>query len=101
VQHRKIACICPFLRAYSKEWAWKAVGDRLQGPCYLSRDDCDWKIKARKQRTDIGKYSFVNSTIKLEPTTILVEALAISPIDHILLKRVIVSEVKLGALEGV
>jgi hypothetical protein len=26
------------------------------------------KIKARKQRTDIGEYSFVNRTIKLEPT---------------------------------
>jgi hypothetical protein len=30
-----------------------------------SRDDHDRKIGARKQRTDIGKYSDVNRTIKL------------------------------------
>jgi len=64
-QHRKIACILPFFKAYSREWAQKDVGNRLQGPCYVSRDDCDQKIKARKQRTHIGKYSFVNRTIKL------------------------------------
>jgi len=39
--------------------------DRLQGPCYLSPDDHDWKIRSRQQRTYIGKYSFVNRTIKL------------------------------------
>jgi hypothetical protein len=31
----------------------------------LSRDGHDRKIGSRKQRTDIGKYSFVNRTIKL------------------------------------
>ena len=36
----------------------------IQGPCYLSRDDHDQKIRARKQRTGIEKYSFVNSPIK-------------------------------------
>jgi hypothetical protein len=41
------------------------IGDRLIGPCYLSRDDHDHKIRARKQRTDISKYSFVNRTFKL------------------------------------
>jgi hypothetical protein len=30
----------------------------------LSRVDQVWKIKDRKQGTDIGKYSFVNRTIK-------------------------------------
>ena len=30
-----------------------------------SRDDHDRKIGARKQRTDIGKYSDVNRTMKL------------------------------------
>jgi hypothetical protein len=43
----------------------KDTGDRLQRPCYLSRADHDTKIKCRKQRTDIGKYSFVNRTIQL------------------------------------
>jgi hypothetical protein len=31
----------------------------------LSRVDHDRKIKSRKQKTDIGKYSFVNRTIQL------------------------------------
>jgi len=30
----------------------------------LSRVDHVWKVRDRKQRTDIGKYSFVNRTIK-------------------------------------
>jgi len=37
-QRRKIARICD-----TGERAWKAVGDRLKGPCYLSRDDHDRK----------------------------------------------------------
>jgi hypothetical protein len=41
----------------------KAIGDRLQAPSYLSRVHHHWKIRARKQRTDIGKYSFVNRSI--------------------------------------
>jgi hypothetical protein len=41
-----------------------AIGNRLLKPCYLSRDDHNWKIRTRKQRTDVGKYSFVNRTIR-------------------------------------
>jgi hypothetical protein len=37
----------------------------VKGPCYPSSDDNDGKIRARKQRTDIAKYSVVNNTIKL------------------------------------
>jgi hypothetical protein len=44
--------------------AWKAIGDILLKPCYLSREDHNKKIRTRKQRTDVGKYSFVNRTIK-------------------------------------
>jgi hypothetical protein len=62
---RKITRICAVFRAYTGELAWKVVGDRLQRPCYLNRDDHDGKIRARKQRTDIGKYSIVNRIIKL------------------------------------
>jgi hypothetical protein len=47
------------------ERAWKAVGDRLQTPCHLSRGDDGKKIRSRKQRTVIGKYSFVNRTMQL------------------------------------
>jgi hypothetical protein len=37
----------------------EGYGDRLHRPCYLSRVDHDRKIRSRKKRTDIGKYSFV------------------------------------------
>jgi len=62
-QRRKIARMCALYKAYSGERAWKAIRDRLQAPSYLSRVDHYWKIRARKQRTDSGKYSFVNRTI--------------------------------------
>jgi len=62
-QHRKIDCICALFIAYTGEWA--SIWDRLKGPCYVSWDDRDCKIRARKQRTDIGKYSSVNRSIKL------------------------------------
>jgi hypothetical protein len=45
-------------------WAWKDIGDRLERPYYLSRVDHNLKIRNRKQRTDIGKYSFVNRNIE-------------------------------------
>jgi len=50
---------------YSGDLAWKAIGDRLLRPYYLSRVDHDWKIRNSRQRTEIGKYSFVNRTIQL------------------------------------
>jgi len=65
LQRRKISRICALFKAYSGERAWKATGDRLQRPNYLSRIDHEWKIRNRRQRTDIGKYSFVNRTIRL------------------------------------
>jgi len=40
------------------------IGDRLLKPRYLHREDHKWKIRTRKQRTRVGKYSFVNRTIK-------------------------------------
>jgi hypothetical protein len=40
------------------------IGDSLLKPCYLSRDDRGRKIRSGKQRTDVGKFSFVNRTIK-------------------------------------
>ena len=62
-QRRKIARMCAHYKAYTGDRAWMAIGDRLQAPRYLSRVDHHWKIRARKQRTDIGKYSFVNRSI--------------------------------------
>jgi hypothetical protein len=62
---RKIARTCALNKAYSGEPEWKAIGDRLQRPYYLSRVDDDWKIRNRRQSTHIGKYTFVNRTIQL------------------------------------
>jgi hypothetical protein len=59
-QRRKIARLCALFKAYSGERAWKATGERLQGPSYLSRDDHDRKIMSI-----MSKYSFLNRTIKL------------------------------------
>jgi hypothetical protein len=68
--------------------AWKAIGKRLQEPCYLSRDDHDRKITSKKQRTDIGKYSIVNRTIKLW-NNLPAEALVTFPCKpHMFRKRV-------------
>jgi len=40
------------------------MGDRLQRPHYLSSEYHERKIRSRRIRTDIGKYSFVNRTIQ-------------------------------------
>jgi hypothetical protein len=56
---------CTLFKAHPGERVLISIGNRLRETCYLSRDDHDHKIRARKQRGDIGKYSFVNRTIKL------------------------------------
>jgi hypothetical protein len=56
--------MCALFKAYTGERAWKAIGDRLERPCCFSRVDHNRKIRSRKQKTDIGKYSFVNRTIQ-------------------------------------
>ena len=61
---RKLSRIWAVFKAYSGERAWKAIGDRLQRPRYLSRVDHEQKIRSRRQRTGIGKYSFVNRIIQ-------------------------------------
>jgi hypothetical protein len=55
--------MCALYKAYTRERAWKTIEDRLQAPSYLSSVDHHWKMRARKQRTDIGKYSIVNWSI--------------------------------------
>jgi hypothetical protein len=51
-------------KAYCGEKAWKDIGDRLERPHYLSRVDHNLKIRNRRQRTEIGKYSILNRTIE-------------------------------------
>jgi len=63
-QCMKIARFMHNFKAYSGEWVWKAKCDSLRRPYYLSMVDHVQKIRDRKQRTDIRKYSFVNRTIK-------------------------------------
>ena len=55
--------MCALYKAYNGDRAWKEIRDRLRAPSYLSRVDHIWEIRNRKQRTDIGKYSFVNRSI--------------------------------------
>jgi hypothetical protein len=62
-QRKKIARICLLYKAYTVDRAWKAIGNRLQETRCLCRADNYWKIIARKQRTNIRKYSFVKRFI--------------------------------------
>jgi hypothetical protein len=50
---RTLSRICSLFKAYSGERAWKAISDRLQRPHYLSRVNHVWKIRSRRQRTEI------------------------------------------------
>ena len=65
---------------------WKPIGDRLQRPHYLSRVDHERKIRSRRQRTGIGKYSFVNRTIQLG-NQLPAEVLEILPCELITFKK--------------
>jgi hypothetical protein len=47
--------LCSLYKAYTEGRTWKAIEERLSRPCYLSREEQNQKIRARKQRTDIGK----------------------------------------------
>ena len=66
VRRRKITCLCALYKAYTSERVWKEIGDRLQAPSYLSRVDHRWKIRARRQRTDVGKCSIADLNQLLE-----------------------------------
>jgi len=63
-QRRLIARIWAIFKAYTRGRARKATGNRLLKLCYLSREDHNRKIRNRKQRADVGKYFFVNRTVK-------------------------------------
>jgi len=83
---RKLSRICALFQSYSGETAWKPIVDRLQRPHYLSRVDHEKKIRSRRQRTDIGKYSFVNRTIQ-HWNQLPVEVLGILPCKPISFKK--------------
>jgi hypothetical protein len=85
---RKLSRICALFKVYSGERAWKATGDRLQRPNYLSTVDHERKIRSRRQRTDIGKYSFVNRTIQ-DWNQLLAEVLGTLPCKPNTLKKTV------------
>jgi len=86
VSRRKLSRLFALFKAYSGERAWKPIGDRLERPHYLSRVDHERKIKSRRQRTDIGKYSFVNRTIQ-HWNQLPAEVLGILPCKPITFKK--------------
>jgi hypothetical protein len=55
-QRRKIACMCALFKACTGEPAWKAISDRLQKSCYLSRVNHERKIRCRKQNSPGANY---------------------------------------------
>jgi len=63
-QRRLLARICALFDAYTGRQAWKAIGNRILKPCYLTKDDHNRKIRTKKRRTDFGKYSFTKKNIK-------------------------------------
>ena len=71
---------------YTGERAWKAIGDRLQRSHYLTGVDHERKIRSRRQRTDIGKYSFVNRTFQ-HWNQLPAEVLGILPCKPITFKK--------------
>jgi hypothetical protein len=82
---RKFSRICALFKSYSGR-AWKAIGERLERPRYLSRVDHEHKIRRRRQRTDKGKYSFVNRTIE-DWNQLPTEVLRTLPCKQITLKK--------------
>ena len=63
-QRRTIARLCALFEVYCGERAWEVTRDRFRRAYCLSRVDHVRKIRDKKKRTDIGKCSFVNRTIK-------------------------------------
>jgi hypothetical protein len=49
-ERRKVARVCALFKEYTGERAWKAIGDRLQTPCYLSKGDDGKKIRSSSSK---------------------------------------------------
>ena len=58
--------LCALFKAFSGERVWKAIRENLRRSYYeyMNKVDHVQKIRDRRRRTDNGKYSFVNRTIK-------------------------------------
>ena len=84
--HRKLSCTCPLFKVYYGKRTWKPIGDGLKQPHYMSRVDHERRIRSRRQRTDIGKYSFVKRTIQ-HWNQLPAEVLGILPCKPITFKK--------------
>jgi hypothetical protein len=62
---RKISHICAVFIAYCGERAWKTMDERLERHYYMRRVDHERKFRNCRGRLNIGKYYFVNKTIRL------------------------------------
>ena len=83
---RKTARVGALYKAYCGERAWKDGGNRLERRHCLNRADNNRKIRSRRQRTDRGKYSFVNRTIE-DWNRLAAEVLEISHAVQMLLEK--------------
>jgi hypothetical protein len=95
-----IARLCALFKEYSGERSWKAIGDRLRRAYCLSRVDHVRKSRDRKQRTDIGKYSFVNRTFK-NWNQLPAEALGTFPCEPKILEWELDSNCKWSEMKGI
>ena len=57
-QRRKISNMCAIFKASTCERAWKAIGDSLQAPSYLSKVDQYRKFRARNKEETSGNTPF-------------------------------------------
>lgn len=57
---RKRSRLCAMFNTYTNQPAWRELNKRLEKPTYISRVDHPFKVKGRPQRTNYGKYSFIN-----------------------------------------
>jgi hypothetical protein len=85
-QGRMIAGTCALCKVYTGEEAWKAMGDTLQRPCYLSRVNNNRTIRSRELTINIGKYSFVNRIVQLW-NKLLADTLGISFVKQLILGK--------------
>jgi hypothetical protein len=64
-QRIEIARISALFETYTGKPTWNSIGYTLKGPCYLSGDDHDRKIKPGNKEQILIKNTFVNRKMKL------------------------------------
>ncbi|KAJ4434444.1 hypothetical protein ANN_23006 [Periplaneta americana] len=58
---RRKTRITSLYRAHLGQKAWVDITARLEKPTYYGRNDHDFKIKCRKQKTDVGEPNIINT----------------------------------------